>query len=94
MTLKEQDDFADKVATKVLAGIKELQGELDSEFFEEVEKMDKGYEISAKAADIASLVEEREKLLHQLNDSLREAIDAQNYRLAGKIKKEIENLKK
>ena len=84
-----------RLAEIIVEKIRDLQEEMDNEFLLQAQKLNQGWEVTAiKPQTDDPLGEELEVLLKALHLSLEEAIAAEDYGLAAKIQKEIENLKK
>lgn len=90
MIEKDMHRLADIIVNKIRA----LQDELDAQFYEEVEKLNAGWEkIEIDPAMIAALESAQKELLEKLEENLIKAVKDEDFILAGKLRDKINKCK-
>jgi len=85
MTEKQQEDFANKVADKVIKAMEEKQDEFDEEFARAIEVQNGSYRI----IDPREVLENK---LEVLRETLSEYLEDENYKKAEAVAKEIDKV--
>mgnify|MGYP003634538352 CR=1 FL=1 len=86
MTEKQQEEFAEKVANKIIEAMEEKQAEFDEEFAKSVELQNGSYRIVSKQ-------EMLENKLETLREELAEYLQDEEYSKAEKVSKEIDKIR-
>lgn len=87
MTEEQQEEFAEKVANKIIEAMEEKQAEFDEEFAKSIEIQNGSYRIISKQ-------EYLENKLEALREELAEYLQDEEYSKAEKTSKEIDKIVK
>jgi len=87
MTEKQQEEFAEKVANKIIKAMEKKQEEFDEEFAKSIEIQNGSYRIVSKQ-------EYLENKLEVLREELAEYLQDEEYSKAEKTSKEIDKIVK
>ncbi len=87
MTEEQQEEFAEKVANKIIEAMEEKQAEFDEEFARSIEIQNGSYRIISKQESL-------ENKLGDLREELAEYLQDEEYSKAEKTSKEIDKIVK
>ncbi len=87
MTEEQQEEFAEKVANKIIEAMEEKQAEFDEEFARSIEIQNGSYRIISKKEGL-------ENKLGDLREELAEYLQDEEYSKAEKTSKEIDKIVK
>lgn len=87
MTEEQQEEFAEKVANKIIEAMEEKQAEFDEEFARSIEIQNGSYRIISKQESL-------ENKLGALREELAEYLQDEEYSKAEKTSKEIDKIVK
>ena len=85
-----------KLADLLINRIKSMQQELDQEYFDKIQLLNQGYDITDvhRVEDSAGIiVNETKVLLEQLEKMLVDAVNTEQFELAAELSKKIKDLK-
>ena len=86
-----------KLADLIISRIKNMQQELDQEYFDKIQLLNQGYDMTDvyKVEDSAdTIARETKVLIEQLEVMLVEAVNTEQFELAAELTKKIKDLKK
>jgi excinuclease UvrABC helicase subunit UvrB len=86
-----------KLADLLISRIKRMQQELDQEYFDKIQLLNQGYDITDvhRVEDSAdTIAKETKVLIEQLEVMLVEAVNTEQFELAAELTKKIKDLKK
>lgn len=86
-----------KLADLLISRIKRMQQELDQEYFDKIQLLNQGYDITDvnRVEDSAdTIAKETKVLIEQLEEMLVNAVNTEQFELAAELTKKIKDLKK
>ena len=95
MSKEEMNQLADLITDRVLSGIRLLQAELDEDMQRQLDDISNAQDLNIKSFNVQDEVVKDAKgwLLSQLEGSLQEALDQEDYQLAAELVAKINDLK-